>query len=84
MLLEVFLHRDCLSTSAVLDLCMGLRRIFQHLRVRLLSGTGPQARERGISVSPAFLLDGRLLAVGVPRKEWLAEKVLRESRDQPL
>ncbi len=76
-LLEIFLHQGCLSESAALALGREVLTAYPDLAVRIC--TFPEMRDRaeelGITVMPAFVLNGKIIAVGVPRKEWLVAKL---------
>lgn len=54
-----------------------LQAVWSALDVKIWSL--PEASERaqalGVIVAPAFVLDGTIIAVGVPRKEWLVAKL---------
>lgn len=76
-LLEVFVHQGCLSESTALALGREIMTVCPDLAVRIC--TFPEMRDRaealGITVMPAFVLNGKIIAVGVPRKEWLVAKL---------
>jgi len=76
-LLELFLHPGCISEKSALALARELQSVWPALEVRIRSL--PEASERaqalGVIVTPAFVLDGTIIAVGVPRKGWLAAKL---------
>ena len=78
-LLEIFLHPGCLSESAALALGREILSVCPDLAVRIC--TLPEMRDRaealGITVMPALVLNGKIIAVGAPRKDWLVAK-LRE------
>ena len=76
-LLEVFVHPGCLSERSAMVLARELQAVWSALDVKIWSL--PEASERaqalGVIVAPAFVLDGTIIAVGVPRKEWLVAKL---------
>lgn len=76
-LLEVFVHPGCISEKSALALARELQAAWPALEVRIRSV--PEASERaqtlGIIVTPAFVLNGTIIAVGVPRKGWLIAKL---------
>jgi len=78
-LLEVFLHPGCLSEDAAMALVRDIRPVFPELEVRIrpIPQSLSLAQALGIKIFPAFVLDERVLAVGVPRKEWLVAKLRR-------
>jgi hypothetical protein len=78
-LLEVFIHPGCISEKSALALARELQPVRSALDVKIWSF--PEASERaqalGVVIAPAFVLNGKIIAVGVPRKGWLVAK-LRE------
>ncbi len=73
----MFLHPGCLSEDAALTLVQDLRAEFPDLKIqiRALPDGAERAKKLGIVTMPAFVLDGRLISVGVPRKTWLEQKI---------
>lgn len=59
-LLEILFHPGCLSAQLALDLIRELRSLFPNmqLQIRALPEATARARELGIVVLPAFILDG--------------------------
>ncbi len=76
-LLEVFLHPDCLSETSARALACELQSLCRNLtiQIRTLLESKERADALGIIVTPAFVFNGRLIAVGVPRKEWLMRRL---------
>lgn len=76
-LLEMFIHRGCLSENAALVLLKEIQAMSAELDVTI--HRLPEAQDRAMAldvvVTPAFVLDGKLLVVGVPRKEWLIARL---------
>ncbi len=76
-ILEIFLHPGCLSEDAALTLARELQAVWPALEVKIQPF--PEASERaqalGVIVEPAFVLNGKIIAVGVPRKAWLVAKL---------
>ncbi|MEW6543118.1 MAG: hypothetical protein AB1411_05855 [Nitrospirota bacterium] len=70
VVLEVFLHPGCPSEQPARRLAQEIQQEYSNWQVRVI-GSKDRARKLGISVLPAFVLNGRAIAVGVPRKEWL-------------
>mgnify|MGYP001570563903 FL=1 len=54
-----------------------LQAVWSALDVKIwsLPEAGERAQALGVIVAPAFVLDGTIIAVGVPRKEWLVAKL---------
>jgi hypothetical protein len=74
MRLEVFVHTGCFSQKSALALAEELHRQFPQWTIQVIENHG-QAEALGIVTLPAFVLDGQVIAVGVPRLEWLLEKL---------
>ena len=74
--LEIFIHRGCVSEQPTVALANEIRKEFPTWRVQVVENQ-MRAKALGIIAVPAFVLDGEVVAVGVPRKEWL----VRELRD---
>ena len=76
-LLEVFVHTGCISGKSALALARDLQAVWPALEVKIQPF--PEASERaqalGVIVEPAFVLNGKIIAVGVPRKAWLVAKL---------
>lgn len=75
-LLEIFVHSGCPSEQPAVALADELRKEFPTWLVQVVDDQA-RAEDLGLVVLPAFVLNGRVLAVGVPRKEWLFRQ-LRE------
>lgn len=76
-LLEIFLHPGCLSENAALTLAREIQSVWGTLEVKIwsLPEASERARTLGVIVAPAFVLNGTIIAVGVPRKTWLVAKL---------
>ncbi len=75
--LEIFVHGGCKSEPGALALANEIRLEFPSWRVIIHHCEGDRARTLGILITPAFVLNGALVAVGVPRKEWLIRILLQ-------
>ncbi len=78
-LLEVFVHTGCLSEDPALVLAREIQAEFPAVQVLVcpVSENYDRMHDLGIFAVPAFVLDGTVMATGVPKKESLAAK-LRE------
>lgn len=76
--LEIFVHDGCISEQPALALAQEIQREFPALHVQIWQEADGRDRAQalGILAVPAFVLDGQVLAVGVPGKEWLVRKLL--------
>jgi predicted DsbA family dithiol-disulfide isomerase len=73
--LEVFVHAGCLSERLALALVQEIQQEFSGLKAEVHQAAEERAQILGIIVAPAFVLDGQILAVGVPSREWLARRL---------
>lgn len=80
--LEIFVHRGCLSELSVFGLGNQIQEAFPGLQVRVIDDR-ERARTLGIVVLPAFVLDGNLLVVGIPRREWLVRLLRDRMQHEP-
>ncbi|WP_447974480.1 hypothetical protein [Nitrospira sp. Kam-Ns4a] len=78
-LVEVFVHAGCKSERTALALADEIRREFPSWQVLIRDCEEDRARVLGILIAPSFVLNGELIAVGIPRKEWLI-RALCEAR----
>jgi len=83
VVLEVFLHTGCTSEQPALTLVRELEKEFPKLRIRVSQIGRDQAHALALSVLPAFVVDGTVVAVGVPRKEWLVRRLRQWSQGGP-
>lgn len=77
--LQVFIHRGCMSEQRACVLADQIRKEFPACRVDVIDNQ-ERARTLGLPAVPAFVLDGELLAVGVPSKDWLVSRLHERSR----
>jgi hypothetical protein len=71
--LDILVHRGCLSEQSARTLAREIQHELPtwHIDVR----AAETEDSVGILAFPAFLLDGRVLATGIPRKEWLLARL---------
>lgn len=79
--LEVFVHRGCLSEQPALKLAHEIQKEFPAWRVWVVDNRD-RARALGVVTFPAFVLNGKVLTVGVPQKEWLMRAILERTRHE--
>lgn len=72
--LDIFVHHGCLSEQPALRLAKEIENEFPAWKIQVVDNW-EQAQSLGIITLPAFVLNGELLAVGVPRKEWLIRQL---------
>ncbi len=82
VVLEVFVHRSCLSEQPAIRLADEIQEEFPAWQVRVVDDVA-RAQSIGITTLPAFVLNGSLLAVGVPRREWLMRQLCERTQPEP-
>lgn len=75
--LEIVVHEGCLSEHSVRRLAKEIQHELPHWDITVRLAEQEDRDSLRILVFPAILLDGQVLATGVPRKDWLLRK-LRE------
>lgn len=75
--LEILIHGGCLSELSARTLAQEVQREFPNWEINVRTATSSDGDLSGVVVFPAFLLNGRLLATGMPKKDWLMAQ-LRE------
>lgn len=80
-LLEVFVHGGCASEESARHAAEAIRREFPAWDISIRQLGDCRAESLGVIAAPTFALDGRIVAVGVPRTEWLL-RTLREWHQQ--
>lgn len=76
-LLEIFIHEGCATEQSARDVALQIRREFPAWTVSVKQLGSTRAEFLGVIAAPTFVLDGRIVAVGLPRTEWLV-RTLRE------
>ncbi len=75
--LDILVHRGCLSEQSARTLAREIQHELPNWHIDVRPAEKQDSDSLGILAFPAFLLDGRILATGIPRKDWLLAK-LRE------
>lgn len=75
--LDILVHRGCLSEQSARTLAQEIQHELPDWRIDVRPAEKQDSDLLGILAFPAFLLDGKILATGIPRKDWLLAK-LRE------
>lgn len=75
--LDILVHRGCLSEQPARTLAQEIQQELPDWHIDVRPAEKQDTDSLGILAFPAFLLDGRILATGIPRKDWLLAK-LRE------
>lgn len=75
--LDILVHRGCLSEQSARTLAREIQYELPNWRIDVRPAEKQDSDSLGILAFPVILLDGRILATGIPRKDWLLAK-LRE------
>ena len=73
--LDILVHGGCLSEHSARSLAEEIRHELPHWDIIVKPAVAGDPDLSGGIVFPAFLLDGRVLATGVPKKDWLVERL---------
>lgn len=73
--LDILVHGGCLSEHSARSLAEEIRHELPNWDITVKTAVPGDPDLSGVIVFPAFLLDGRVLATGVPRKDWLVERL---------
>jgi hypothetical protein len=75
--LDILVHRGCLSEQSARIFAQEIQQELPDWHIEVRPAGRQDTDSLGILAFPAFLIDGRILATGIPRKDWLLAK-LRE------
>lgn len=80
--LEVFTHPGCLSRRCGMDLIREVLRLFPDISLAEVDCCKhtQRAESLGVKMSPTLVLDGKIVAVGVPDREVL-KAILSQGRE---
>ena len=73
--LDILVHGGCLSEQSARTLAQEIRDELPDWDVDVRSAEQRDTDTFGVIVFPAFLLEGRILTTGIPRKDWLLAKL---------
>lgn len=73
--LDIFVHGGCLSELSARILAQEIQRELPNWDINVRPAIPGDTDLSGVVVFPAFLLDGRILATGLPRKDWIVAKL---------
>ena len=76
-LLEIFTHEGCASEQSARRVANEIQQEFPAWKISVQQLGNARAESLGVIAAPTFVLDGRIVAVGIPRTEWLV-RTLRE------
>ncbi|MDP3092911.1 MAG: hypothetical protein Q8N04_19740 [Nitrospira sp.] len=73
--LDILVHQGCLSERSARTLAQEIQQELPDWHIDIRAASKENCDALGVLVFPAFLLDGRILATGIPRKEWLLARL---------
>lgn len=73
--LDIFVHGGCLSELSARTLAQEIQSELPNWDINVRTAIPGDTDLSGVVVFPAFLLDGRILTTGIPRKDWLVAKL---------
>lgn len=73
--LDILVHGGCLSELSARTLAQEIQRELPNWDINVRTTTPGDTDLSGVVVFPAFLLDGRILTTGIPRKDWVVAKL---------
>ncbi|MEW6247939.1 MAG: hypothetical protein AB1555_14670 [Nitrospirota bacterium] len=75
--LEVFVHKGCLSEQRARGLARAIHEALPAWEICVRHVSDTEADAAAVIALPAFVVDGQVVATGIPQKDWLVAK-LRE------
>ncbi|MCS6329755.1 MAG: hypothetical protein H8K06_22170 [Nitrospira sp.] len=81
--LDILVHRGCLSEQSALDLAQEIQQELPGWHIEVRAASKEDCNFLGVWVFPAFLLDGRVFATGIPKKGWLLAKLAEWEKGEP-
>lgn len=79
---EIYIHGGCHSEPRALALAEAIQKELPAWVVRICDAGRDRARTLGILVAPAFVVDEKVLAVGIPRSSWLLTRLRQIARGE--
>ncbi len=73
--LEILVHGGCLSELSARTLAEEIQNELPNWDINVRTATLGDRDLSRVVVFPAFLLEGRILTTGLPRKDWLVAKL---------
>lgn len=81
--LDILVHRGCLSEQSARALAQEIQQELPAWHIDVRAASKEDCDALGVLVFPAFLLDGRVLATGIPKKGWLLNKLAEWEKGEP-
>ncbi len=73
--LDILVHGGCLSELSARTLAQEIQSELPNWHIDVRTAEPGDTDLFGVLAFPAFLLNGRVLATGLPRKDWLVAKL---------
>lgn len=75
--LDVLVHKGCFPEQTARGVAREIQAELPAWEIAVRQVTDGESVSLGIMVFPAFLLNGRVLATGIPKKDWLVGELRR-------
>lgn len=80
--LEVFVHQGCLSEQRARGLARAIHEALPAWEVCVRHVSDKETDALAVIALPAFVVDGQVLATGLPQKDWLVAKLQEWERSR--
>ena len=73
--IDLYVHEGCLSERSILLFARDIERACAAWSVRVHPLVEKDAKALGLTVLPAIAINGRVIASGMPKAEWLLDRI---------
>jgi hypothetical protein len=73
--MDFYFHEGCVSCQSILLLSKELQQECPTWRIAIHSLSEEQVKATGFHILPAIVISGATIAIGLPKKDWLLEKM---------
>jgi len=73
--LDILVRRGCMSEQSARALAKEIQQELHAWHIDVRTADKHDSDSLGVRVFPTFLLDGRVLATGIPQKDWLLARL---------
>lgn len=81
--LDILVHGGCLSEQPARVLAHELQCEFPSWHIDVRTAGSIDQDQFGVLAFPAFLLEGRIVTTGIPKKDWIVAKLRAWERGEP-
>lgn len=76
--LEIVIAEECPGCAEARAIAREMQARFPALAVDLIELDGTRPVPSGVVATPTYLLNGRVISLGNPRRAWLVQEILRQ------